>query len=118
MESHPVTKMLGNMLGRYPRSAGALFQVFNDLLLAQRWQNLRAIDLANVERVVVCGRQPGSDQEVYVVPCSLAEPLPLSIFHLVFQSLSQVATIHLGIVGNDSSVVYYKLSSDIVKPPM
>ncbi|KZV93809.1 hypothetical protein EXIGLDRAFT_673622 [Exidia glandulosa HHB12029] len=119
MEAHPAYKPIAGYMKRYPMLAGSMFQVHNDLMLAQQWEGLEAVELAAAGRVVFRGRRTKTDDKVqYVVPCSLAESLSLAWFGAVFRELDGVQEVHLGITSEDSSVVYYKLSRGIVKPPL
>ncbi|EJD34853.1 hypothetical protein AURDEDRAFT_176107 [Auricularia subglabra TFB-10046 SS5] len=118
MDRHPAYKPIAGLMQRYPVLAGSLFQVYNDLMLAQQWEELQPVELPNAGRVVVKGKRPKTDNVQYVLPCSLAESLSLAGFGAVFRELEGVSEVHVGICSEDSSVVYYRLSRGIVKPPM
>ena len=113
--------------------------MYNDVLYAQSWTDVQVIDLgSSCPRGAVKGKKPTSesDEDVYVVPCELSETLSFAWCVLVChfrpwmlkkqfdrlqdasKALSNPAEIYLGISAEDSSIVYYKLSSGIVKPPL
>ncbi|KAL4251204.1 SEN15 family protein [Abortiporus biennis] len=118
MENHPSYPVLSELLQKYPRSAGSLFQTYNDLKYAQSWNDLEVLDLSSCQRGAFRGRRPNTDTLLYVVPCSLSESLSISWFHKTFEQLEKPTNIYLAINSEDSSIVYYKLSPGIVKPPM
>ncbi|KIJ64573.1 hypothetical protein HYDPIDRAFT_28507 [Hydnomerulius pinastri MD-312] len=125
MQAHPSHRNLTQLLSKYPKAAGALFQVYNDLTLAQRWTEVEVIDLPDCQRAAIKGLKPSSDAgepaSVYVVlPCSLAESISTSWFRDAFASLGTNApeAIFVAITAEDSSTVYYKISKGIVKPPL
>ncbi|KAG8951686.1 hypothetical protein FRC04_005707 [Tulasnella sp. 424] len=111
----------------YPKHAGSLFQAYNDLTLAQKWTNVSIVDIPALKRAAIRGDMPASaDSRVQnsapqlriVVPCMLGENLSIEWINTVFDALGPALTeIYLGIVSDDSSIVYYKLSKGMVKPP-
>lgn len=127
MENHPSYAALSSVLAKYPSSAGCLFQTYNDLLLAQQWTDLRAIDLPGCKRASLKGNRPRNQftpteelnlEPMNIVPCSLAESLSMDWLSTVFFELSNPKEIYLAIVADDSSLVYYKMSTGIIKPPI
>ncbi|KAI6108519.1 tRNA intron endonuclease [Pisolithus croceorrhizus] len=123
MQTHPSYAELTCYLSKYPSSAGALFQTFNDITLAQKWTNIELVDLPDCQRAAVKGLRPSSDSvelpsTCVVLPCALAEPISTSYFGAAFTSLGERAPkeIYLAICAEDSSIVYYKISKGIVKP--
>lgn len=122
MESHPTYENLAPFVARYPRHAQSLFQVYNDIVYTQRWTDVTIEDIPELNRVAVRGKKDPSEPSKLVVPCSLAEDLSIGWITQVFESRSpkepSLAAIWVGIVADDSSLVYYKLSKGIIKPPM
>jgi tRNA-splicing endonuclease subunit Sen15 len=119
MDRHPSYALLKPHLSAHPRTAGALFQTYNDITLAQRWTDVRVLDLPGAGRAGLVGRRPDADANAYVVPCALAETLSPAWIRAVFDALPPGAeAFFLAIAGEDSSVVYYKLSKGIAKPPL
>ncbi|OBZ68968.1 putative tRNA-splicing endonuclease subunit sen15 [Grifola frondosa] len=118
MENHVSYQALSSLLPKYPKTAGALFQTYNDLKLAQQWTDLEVIDLTSCSRGVLKGRRPQTDNVLHVIPCSLAESLSTSWIRAAFKELGEPSQIYLGINAEDSSIVYYKISPGIVKPPL
>ncbi|KAI0308722.1 hypothetical protein OF83DRAFT_1073101, partial [Amylostereum chailletii] len=53
-----------------------------------------------------------------VVPCSLAEMLSMAWYVYAFEGLGHPTEVYLAIAADDSSVVYYKLTAGIAKPPI
>jgi tRNA-splicing endonuclease subunit Sen15 len=120
MDRHPSYALLKPHLSAHPRTAGALFQTYNDITLAQRWTDVRVLDLPGAAgRAGLVGRRPDAETDAYVVPCALAETLSPAWIRAVFDALPPgVEAFFLAIVAEDSSVVYYKLSKGIAKPPL
>ncbi|KAI0070036.1 hypothetical protein K474DRAFT_1670477 [Panus rudis PR-1116 ss-1] len=118
MNTHPSYKVLEPLITKYPAAAGALFQTYNDLALSQQWTDLEIIDVPECSRGALRGRRPKTEDILYVVPCSLSESLSMSWFHEAFERLGKPPHIYLAINTEDSSIVYYKLSPGIVKPPV
>ncbi|KAG8986515.1 hypothetical protein FRB90_003955 [Tulasnella sp. 427] len=111
----------------YPKHAGSLFQTYNDLTLAQKWTNVSIVDIPALKRAAIRGDIPAppealgqdsSPQSRIVVPCSLSEDLSIEWINTVFENVSPPpGEVYMGIVSDDSSIVYYKLSKGMVKPP-
>jgi len=118
MNAHPSHAALSPLVSKYPRAAGALFQTYNDLKLAQQWSDLEVIELTTCSRGALQGRRPKTEPLLYVVPCSLSESISISWVQNAFEELGSPSEIYVAINANDSSVVYYKLSPGIVKPPV
>ncbi|KAK0451642.1 Sen15 protein-domain-containing protein [Armillaria borealis] len=140
MNAHPSTPALTLLLSKYPKTSGSLFLVYNDVVhgeikflipdllflrpeiaLAQSWKDVESVDLGEqCPRGAIKGRRPNTDsnEPVYVVPCALAETVSYAWLQSAFKSLSEPSEIYLGITADDSSIVYYKISSGIVKPPV
>ncbi|KDQ62759.1 hypothetical protein JAAARDRAFT_470479 [Jaapia argillacea MUCL 33604] len=113
--SYPI---LSPYLSKYPRVAGAIFQTYNDLLLAQQWTDLDVVDLPSCSRCGFRGRRPQTEATLSVVPCSLAESISISWLTSALKSFHDTEHIYLAITAEDSSIVYYKISPGIVKPPI
>ncbi|EKM51852.1 uncharacterized protein PHACADRAFT_199356 [Phanerochaete carnosa HHB-10118-sp] len=118
MEGHPSYQELSGIAQKYPQTAGSLFQTYNDLKLAQQWEDLEVLDVPACARGAFKGRRPKTDNTLYVVPCSLAESLSIEWFHQAFSDLGRPPHIYLAICAEDSNIVYYKLSPGIIKPPV
>ncbi|KAJ3847894.1 tRNA intron endonuclease [Lentinula lateritia] len=120
LEIHPSYPALASVAEKYPTHRGSLFQTYNDILLAQQWRDVQVIDLALCRRGALQGRRPrtaaDADLLLHIVPCSLAESISLAWIQDVFAALVNPPSIYLAVVSDDSSIVYYKLSSGIVKP--
>ncbi|KAN0124675.1 tRNA intron endonuclease [Lactarius tabidus] len=119
MESHPTYSTLKGTIQRYPSAASAIFQTYNDLLLVQQWAELELVDLPTCERCGFQGRRPENKNALaYVVPCSLAESLSMGWLKSAFSGFKNPGELFLAINAEDSSIVYYKLSTGITKPPL
>ncbi|KAI0771385.1 tRNA intron endonuclease [Irpex lacteus] len=118
MQNHPSYRELSSLFAAYPQTAGSLFQTYNDLKLAQQWEDLQILDLPACSRGGFKGRRPNTTQVLYVVPCSLAESLSISWFDEAFKQLGKPSQVYLAINAEDSNIVYYKISPGIVKPPV
>ncbi|KAK2465417.1 hypothetical protein APHAL10511_002771 [Amanita phalloides] len=73
MEDHPSYSVLSPILTKYPRSAGGLFQAYNDIVYVQRWTDPEVIDLESCKRGAVKATRKGDGMPSYVLPCPLAE---------------------------------------------
>ncbi|KAI0831158.1 tRNA intron endonuclease [Trametes gibbosa] len=118
MEKHPSFEVLAPYLPKYPKAAGALFQTYNDLKLAQQWTDIEIIDLPECSRCGLRGRRPNTDDVLSVVPCVISESLSTDWIRTTFQELGSPPHLYLAINTEDSSIVYYKISPGIVKPPL
>lgn len=118
MNAHPSYPVLRDLLHKHPHAAGALFQTYNDLALTQRWASVKALDLPGCSRGALRGTRPNADAPSFVVPCALHESLSASWIRAAFDGLGMPDALYLAIVADDSSLVYYKLSRGIVKPPL
>jgi len=118
MESHPSYPVLLPLIQKYPRCGGALFQTYNDLLLTQQWTDLEVLDLGGCSRGAFRGRRPRADSAICVLPCSLTESLSMSLINAAFSELGDPPELYMAITSEDSSVVYYKFSTGIVKPQL
>jgi len=118
-ESHPTYAHLSAIIKRYPQAASAVFQAYNDLLLAQRWNELEVVDLPQCGRCAFRGWRPENESvRVCVVPCLLTESLSMDWLKSAFSELDDPSEVFLAICAEDSSIVYYKLSMGINKPPV
>ncbi|KAH9959802.1 tRNA intron endonuclease [Russula dissimulans] len=118
-ESHPTYTLLSAVIKRYPHVASAVFQTYNDLLLAQQWNELEVVDLPKCGRCGFRGRRPeNTDTRTSVVPCLLVETLSMNWLKSAFSELDNPGEVFLAICAEDSSIVYYKLSKGINKPPI
>ena len=121
METHATYSAFALFLPKYsPVTQGAAFQAYNDLLLSQRWTDLQIRDLPACARCAFDGLPPNSpnDARATVVPCSLAETISLDWLDKAFDGVGRPERIYVAIVSDDSSVVYYKLTTGINKPPV
>ncbi|KAI1796013.1 tRNA intron endonuclease [Ganoderma leucocontextum] len=118
MEKHPSYEALLPHLTKYPKAAGSLFHTYNDLKLAQQWTDLELIELPRCSRCAIRGRRPQSGHLLHVVPCSLSESLSTDWIRTTFDELEGPPDVYLAINTEDSSIVYYKISPGIVKPPL
>ncbi|KAM5539021.1 hypothetical protein V8D89_007244 [Ganoderma adspersum] len=118
MDKHPSYEELSPFLTKYPKAAGSLFQTYNDLKLAQQWTDLELIELPGCSRSAIRGRRPQSGDLLHVVPCSLSESLSTNWIRTTFRELQGPPHVYLAINTEDSSIVYYKISPGIVKPPL
>ncbi|KAG8996450.1 hypothetical protein FRB94_008281 [Tulasnella sp. JGI-2019a] len=104
---------------RYPRQAGSFFQAYSDLKFSQKWLDIEAVDLAKARRLVIKGRKDANEPLRIVAPCSLGESLSIQWLNAIFEEVSpSPMEIYLGITSDDSSIVYYRLSKGMVKPPL
>ncbi|KAG2349841.1 hypothetical protein BDR05DRAFT_955695 [Suillus weaverae] len=124
MQNHPSYPVLSQLLAKYPATGGALFQVYNDLTLAQRWTEVEVLDLPACKRAAIKGQRPTPDTDrgpsiCVVVPCLLSESISTSWLRATFTSLDPLPSeIYVAITSEDTSTVYYKISQGIVKPPV
>ncbi|TFK34736.1 tRNA intron endonuclease [Crucibulum laeve] len=118
MENHPSYSALSDVVEKYPRTAGSLFQAYNDILYAQQWQDVEVLDLEGCERGAIQGCKKDTETILHVVPCSLAETVSFAWLQTAFTLLSDPPEIYLAITSEDASIVYYKISRGIVKPPV
>lgn len=121
MDTHPSFAVLAPLLKKYPRTAGALFQTYNDLALAQGWTDVAPRDLPACGRGALHGRRPHVDADAtphFVVPCALSEKLSAEWIRDAFKELGNPEAIYVAITSDDSSLVYYKLTRGIAKPPL
>ncbi|KLO11886.1 hypothetical protein SCHPADRAFT_449826 [Schizopora paradoxa] len=103
---------------RYPQAASSLFATYNDLLHAQRWEDLEVLDLPPCNRGALKGRKPNTDSTLFVVPCSMSETLSTSWLIDALRTLDEPDGIYLAISTEDSSIVYYRISRGFAKPPL
>jgi len=80
MQSHPSHPSLAELITKHPKSAGALFQTYNDVTLAQKWTDIRVLELPKCRRGAIMGLRPSltagePPSTSIVVPCGLAESL-------------------------------------------
>jgi len=119
MENHVSYPALASLAKSYPRAANSLFATYNDLLHAQRWEDLTVLDLPACTRGALSGRRPNSEPTtLYVLPCSMSESLSTSWLTDAFKALNDPEGIYLAISTEDSSIVYYKISRGFVKPAL
>ncbi|KAL5635780.1 hypothetical protein ACGC1H_004550 [Rhizoctonia solani] len=77
MEQHPSFSTLREYIQKYPKSRGAVYQAFNDVLYAQQWVGVQVIDAPKVGRVIISGTRPEQTHRSFVVPCGLHEGLSI-----------------------------------------
>ncbi|KAF9013127.1 tRNA intron endonuclease [Cyathus striatus] len=118
MEKHPSYPALAAIIPKYPRAAGGLFQAYNDILYSQQWVDVGVVDLPECGRGAIKGRKRDTETTLYVVPCSLAETVSFSWLQTAFKLLAEPEEIYLAVTSEDASIVYYKISLGIVKPPV
>ncbi|KAI9507623.1 tRNA intron endonuclease [Russula earlei] len=117
--SHPTYALLSAVIERYPHVAGATFQTYNDLLLAQQWSEMEVVDLPQCGRCGFRGRRPeNQNTPTIVVPCLLTETITMDWLKSTFSDLDNPGEVFLAICAEDSSIVYYKMSMGINKPPV
>ncbi|KAJ2926303.1 hypothetical protein H1R20_g10790, partial [Candolleomyces eurysporus] len=127
-ESAPIVKypILSPYLKKYPTSAASLFQTYNDITYAQEWKDTTVVDLGEeYRRAAIRGRRKigledgggFAEDFSYVFPCSLSENFTFEQLQNAFSRL-EIDQIFLAITSEDASIVYYKLSTGIVKPPV
>ncbi|KAI0286403.1 tRNA intron endonuclease [Russula brevipes] len=118
-ESHPTYATLSAVINRYPHAASAIFQTYNDLLLAQQWSELEVVDLPQCGRCGFRGRRPeNKNTRTCVLPCLSVETISVNWLKSAFSELDSPGEVFLAICTEDSSIVYYKLSLGINKPPV
>ncbi|KAL4261583.1 SEN15 family protein [Pleurotus pulmonarius] len=109
---------------KYPRTMGTLFLAYNDLVYSQRWTDVEILDLKSCSRAAIRGcrrlnaNNTHNTQIANVVPCTLSELISLEWLGNAFISLGDPPEVYLAITSDDSSIVYYKISRGIVKPPL
>ncbi|KAF8229559.1 hypothetical protein L208DRAFT_165560 [Tricholoma matsutake] len=118
MEQHPSHQILSPLLQKYPRSAGCLFQTYNDVVFAQQWTDVEVVELEACQRGAIKGCKRDAETVLHVVPCTLAETVSFAWLKTAFELLSSPPEIYLAITSEDASIVYYKISLGIVKPPV
>ncbi|KAF8965128.1 tRNA intron endonuclease [Flammula alnicola] len=135
MESHTSFPVLSPFIAKYPRASSSLVQAYNDIVYAQQWNGVEVIDLESCSRGAIKGKKAGTEETLYVVPCALAETLSFAWLQDAFAQLfpkpssadtsetntpadSTTPFLYLAITSQDASIVYYKLSKGIVKPPV
>ncbi|KAF9493595.1 hypothetical protein BDN71DRAFT_1394618, partial [Pleurotus eryngii] len=108
---------------KYPRTTGSLFLVYNDIVYSQLWTDVQVLDLELCTRPAIrgCRRLNANNthtQIASVVPCTLSELISLEWLDNAFVSLGDPPEVYVAITSDDSSIVYYKISRGIVKPPL
>lgn len=126
MQSHPSYPALSVYLKKYPTAAASLFQAYNDITYAQQWEEVTIVDLGDeYQRAAIRGRRKMGPEDgggisedfSYVFPCSLSEQFTFERLRNVFPVLG-VDKVFMAITSEDASIVYYKISEGIVKPPI
>ncbi|KAG4305106.1 hypothetical protein PORY_001276 [Pneumocystis oryctolagi] len=102
------------------KTYGFLYSVYTDLLLSQLWLELKIHHLPS-NKLIIQGTSPQNNKTFYVYPCSLEEHVSVKSFYQLYDELQNILeenkhTLLLGIVNSDSTIVYYKISNDLVKP--
>ena len=88
MDTHPTFAALAPFLPRYsPAVQGAAFQAYNDLLLSQRWADLRVVDLPASARCAFEGVPTNAADSAIVVPCALSENISLDWLNAAFEDV-------------------------------
>ncbi|KIM40884.1 hypothetical protein M413DRAFT_72313 [Hebeloma cylindrosporum] len=118
MESHPSYPILSSLIVKYPRASGCLFQAYNDIVYAQEWDDVEVIDLEKCSRGAIKGKKRDTRETLCVVPCSLSETINFGWFDIAAATDTGPPFLYLAITSTDASIVYYKLSQGIVKPPV
>ncbi|KAF9487751.1 hypothetical protein BDN71DRAFT_596597 [Pleurotus eryngii] len=118
MEAHPSYHLISPFSTKYPRAAGSLFLAYNDIVYSQKWTDVEVLDLEPCSRAAIRGRRPNAESTMNVVPCTLSELISLEWLENAFVSLDDPPEVFLAITSEDSSIVYYKISRGIVKPPL
>ncbi|KLO05261.1 hypothetical protein SCHPADRAFT_731532 [Schizopora paradoxa] len=118
MENHVSFPALASLAKTYPQAASSLFATYNDLLYAQRWEDLTVIDLPERKRGALRGCRPNSKDTLFVLPCSMSETVSTSWLSNALKALDEPGGIYLAISTEDSSIVYYRISRGFAKPPL
>jgi len=119
MEQHPSFPSLQCLLEKYPKQSQSLFQVYSDIMYAQQWVEVEAKDITEVGRAVISGKKSADGISRVIVPCSLTETFTIDWLKQIYTHYTPPITeFWLAIVSDDSSLVYYKMSRGIIKPPM
>lgn len=79
---------------------------------------MTVVELEDCKRGAVRGRRPNTTQTLNVVPCGIHELVSFEWLRHAFEALDNPEDIHLAITSDDASLVYYKISRGIVKPPV
>ncbi|KAG8736156.1 hypothetical protein FRC12_017752 [Ceratobasidium sp. 428] len=118
MERHPSYPALKEYLQKYPKSRGAIYQAYNDIVYGQQWLDVEVLDAPRINRVVISGKRPEQSISSLVIPCRLDEVMSIDWLTEAFKDLPVADNIevYLGISSDDSSIVYYKISQGIMKP--
>jgi len=118
MNKHSSYPALVVYLQKYLKSRGATYQAYNDIIHGQQWSDVQLIDAPCVERAIISGKRQEQTVQSFVIPCGLDEMLSINWISEAFKDLpvSENSDVYLGIVSDDSSIVYYKISLGIVKP--
>ncbi|KAL1694362.1 tRNA intron endonuclease [Schizophyllum commune] len=117
METHPSYPAIAAYVTKYPRFADSLFQAYNDVLYSQKWKDVEVLDLEACSRGAIRGLD-ATDRQMHVVPCSLADTISFAWLQSAFPHLGNPPEVYLAITATDASIVYYKISTGIVKPPL
>ncbi|KAF8610329.1 hypothetical protein BDV93DRAFT_13209 [Ceratobasidium sp. AG-I] len=115
MEKHPSYPNLAVYLQKYLKARGAIYQAYSDITYGQQWSDVQVIDAPRIQRIIISGKR---QEQSFVIPCGLDETLSMNWISEAFEGLpiSSSSDVYLGIVSDDSSVVYYKITPGIVKP--
>jgi len=104
------------ILDTYPLTRGCAAQTFQDLINAQKWEEVKIIDLPSIGRYGFTGKRPHTDGEAAIIPCTTVENISISWLTRAFGLLLPKPYFYLAIVDNDSTIVYYKMSDGLIKP--
>ncbi|KDQ25679.1 hypothetical protein PLEOSDRAFT_1046111, partial [Pleurotus ostreatus PC15] len=108
---------ISSLSTKYPRTTGSLFLVYNDIVYSQLWTDVQVLDLEPCTRAAIRGCRR-LNAIANIVPCTLSELVSLQWLDNAFVSLDDPPEVYLAITSDDSSIVYYKISRGIVKPPL
>ncbi|KAL8287447.1 hypothetical protein RQP46_003305 [Phenoliferia psychrophenolica] len=124
MFQNPSSRQLLPHAEAHPAQALALLRTWEDLSLAQQWNQLEVHDLEECDCTVFRGTPKNKTTPASVFPMALNVHTSMEKLRAVFVALETrfptlapaVQTVYLAIVEKDSSVVYYVLKDGIVSP--
>ncbi|KAI8801122.1 Sen15 protein-domain-containing protein [Cladochytrium replicatum] len=110
-----------------PQLCLAVKQAFIDLKLAKSWNNVAVHALPGTNRAMITASRPDNEDEgdvKYILPVTTSEKITMDMLKKVFEATTklqpegthQPKSIYLGIVENDSSVVYYRCEAGLPQP--
>ncbi|ORX66018.1 hypothetical protein DL89DRAFT_270407 [Linderina pennispora] len=123
MNSHPKFKEAASMCGQFPRRARILFQAYMNVKYEQRHDSVKMEVLENTQLPVLTSAAPTNKQKMHIfVPVSAAEDISIKLLGDILRDCQtcvapeSLESVHLAIIDNDSTIVYYKISEGLVLP--